>query len=115
MGRSWLADPDWGVKALSDQSEDIRKCLGCMYCFETAGNSLCTGEGHAYCSINPYLGEETKYKEVNKDGERRTVVVVGSGPAGLESAMILAQDQQLYCQRVFQELMEIMYIQLKMY
>ena len=93
MGRSWLADPDWGVKAISDQSEDIRKCLGCMYCFETAGNSLCTGEGHAYCSINPYLGEETKYKEVNKDGEGRTVVVVGSGPAGLESAMILAQRQ----------------------
>lgn len=91
MGRSWLADPEWGVKAFSGHADDIRKCLGCMYCFETAGNSLCTGEGHAYCSINPYLGEETVYDNPKEDGEGRKAVVVGGGPAGLEAAMILAQ------------------------
>lgn len=93
MGRSWLADPEWGTKALSGHSDDIRKCLGCMYCFETAGNSLCTGEGHAYCSVNPYLGEETVYGEPEKDGAGRKAVVVGGGPAGLEAAMILAQRE----------------------
>ena len=40
MGRSWLADPQWGEKAISGRDEDIRKCLGCMYCFETAGNTI---------------------------------------------------------------------------
>lgn len=91
MGRSWLADPEWGEKALSGRADDIRKCLGCMYCFETAGNALCTGEGHAYCSVNPYLGEETVYGTPAEDGEGRKAVVVGGGPAGLEAAMILAQ------------------------
>lgn len=91
MGRSWLADPEWGVKAIEGRDEDIRKCLGCMYCFETAGNNLCTGGSHAFCSINPCMGEETKYSVPKKDGAGRTIVVVGAGPAGLEAAMVLAQ------------------------
>ena len=91
MGRSWLADPEWGVKAIEGRDEDIRKCLGCMYCFETAGNNLCTGGSHAFCSVNPCMGEETKYGVPKKDGAGRTIVVVGAGPAGLEAAMVLAQ------------------------
>ena len=93
MGRSWLADPEWGVKAIGGRDEDIRKCLGCMYCFETAGNNLCTGGSHAFCSVNPYMGEETKYDAPKRDGAGRTVTVVGAGPAGLEAAMVLAQRE----------------------
>ena len=91
MGRSWLADPEWGVKAIAGRDEEIRKCLGCMYCFETAGNNLCTGGSHAFCSVNPYMGEELNYGEPGKDGEGRLCVVVGAGPAGLEAAMILGK------------------------
>ncbi len=93
MGRSWLADPDWGVKAIEGRDDDIRRCLGCMYCFETAGNNLCTGGSHAFCSVNPRMGEETRYGEPVKDGGGRTAVVVGAGPAGLEAAMVLAQRE----------------------
>lgn len=91
MGRSWLADPEWGVKALSGRCDDIRTCTGCMYCFETAGETLCTGSSHAFCSINPYMGQETKYGDPKQDGDGRKAVVVGGGPAGMEAAMILAQ------------------------
>ena len=91
MGRSWLADPEWGLKAIEGRDDDICPCLGCLYCFETAGNNLCTGGSHAFCSVNPYMGEETKYSEPKKDGAGRTVVVVGGGPAGLEASMVLAQ------------------------
>ena len=93
MGRSWLADPEWGVKALSGRSADIRKCTGCMYCFETAGDVLVTGGGHSYCAVNPYMGQETKYDEPKKDGKGRKVVVIGAGPGGLEAALVLAQRE----------------------
>lgn len=93
MGRSWIADPEWGVKALEGRSADIRKCTGCMYCFETAGNALITGDTHAFCAVNPYMGQETIYGDPKKDGAGRKVVVVGGGPAGMEAAMILAQRE----------------------
>ena len=93
MGRSWLADPEWAVKALSGRCEDIRKCTGCMYCFETAGETLVTGGSHAFCAINPYMGQETLYDEPAKDGNHRKAVVVGGGPGGMEAALILAQRE----------------------
>jgi 2,4-dienoyl-CoA reductase-like NADH-dependent reductase (Old Yellow Enzyme family)/thioredoxin reductase len=93
MGRSWLADPQWGTKALSNHAEDINKCTGCMYCFETAGNALETGETHSFCAVNPYMGQELLYGEPKKDGAGRKVVVVGGGPAGLEAAIVLAQRE----------------------
>ena len=93
MGRSWLADPEWGVKAISGKSADIRKCICCRYCFETAGDVLVTGGGHAYCAINPYMGQETLYGEPKKDGNGRKAVVIGAGPGGLEAALILAQRE----------------------
>lgn len=92
MGRSWLADPKWGVKALEGRSCDIRKCTGCMYCFETAGATLVTGGGAASCSVNPRMGRESIYPdELDKNGNGRKVVVVGAGPGGLEAAMILGK------------------------
>lgn len=91
MGRSWLADPEWGVKALANNSKAIRKCTGCMYCFETAGMGLITGEGTALCSINPYMANESLQDELKKDGNGRKVIVVGAGPAGMESSIILAE------------------------
>jgi 2,4-dienoyl-CoA reductase-like NADH-dependent reductase (Old Yellow Enzyme family)/thioredoxin reductase len=92
MGRSWLADPEWGNKAIAGRDCDIRKCTGCMYCFETAGNTLVTGGGAASCSVNPRMGRETQYPaEVAKGGDGRKVVVVGAGPGGLEAAMTAAE------------------------
>ncbi|MBO6016412.1 MAG: FAD-dependent oxidoreductase [Oscillospiraceae bacterium] len=93
MGRSWLADPEWGVKALAGRCDDIRKCTGCMYCFETAGETLITGGSHAFCAVNPYMGQETLYGEPARDGAHRKAVVVGGGPGGMEAALILAQRE----------------------
>jgi NADPH-dependent 2,4-dienoyl-CoA reductase/sulfur reductase-like enzyme len=92
MGRSWLADSEWGNKAIESRGCDIRKCTGCMYCFETAGNTLVTGGGAAACSVNPRMGRESEYpEEPTKGGDGRKVVVVGAGPGGLEAAMTAAE------------------------
>jgi 2,4-dienoyl-CoA reductase-like NADH-dependent reductase (Old Yellow Enzyme family)/thioredoxin reductase len=91
MGRSWLADPEWGVKAIEGRGADIRKCTGCMYCFETAGNTLVTGGGAASCAINPRMGRETHYPALEAHGNGRRVVVIGAGPGGLQASMTLAE------------------------
>lgn len=44
---------------------------------------------HARCSVNPKLGKESEHPIANGNG--RTVVIVGAGPAGLMSAEVLAK------------------------
>ena len=91
LGRPWLCDPDFGNKALSGHGENIRKCMSCVYCFDTAGETLVTGGGHAKCAVNPEMGNETIYTDLKKDGDHRKVVVVGAGPGGLKAAITLAK------------------------
>ena len=91
LGRPWLCDPDFGIKAIAGRGDDIRKCMSCVYCFDTAGETLVTGGGHAKCAINPEMGNETVYNDLKKDGNLRKAVVVGGGPGGLEAAIVLAE------------------------
>ncbi|MGB7473957.1 FAD-dependent oxidoreductase [Trichococcus sp.] len=91
MGRPWLADSQWGEKAINGDCRDIRKCTSCMYCFEIAGTQLISGGEGTTCAINPRLGKELAYPEPVKDGDGRKVVVVGAGPGGLEAARVLAE------------------------
>ncbi len=44
---------------------------------------------HGYCAVNPFVGSE-KY-ELKNDGNGRKILVVGSGPAGLTAAELLAK------------------------
>jgi len=87
IGRGNIADPEWVRKAKEGRSNEIRKCLGCMYCFESL-----TTLGFARCSVNPKMSHEHSYKappDVNGNG--RKVVVIGGGLAGMQSASLLAQ------------------------
>lgn len=44
------------------------------------------------CSLNPMLGVEYIYKNIEKNGKRKSVVVIGGGPGGMEAAMMLAKN-----------------------
>jgi 2,4-dienoyl-CoA reductase-like NADH-dependent reductase (Old Yellow Enzyme family)/thioredoxin reductase len=90
--RQFFADPEWGVKAKEGRVDEIRRCISCMYCMETLMEADITGVTVA-CAINYQGGREAAYGDdaLRRDGEGRTVAIIGAGPAGLEAAIVLAK------------------------
>ena len=88
LGRPHIADPYWAKKAETGHSEDIKRCICCLYCIESMQNNAYIGD-HGYCAVNPFVGSEDY--ELKKDGNGRKILVVGSGPAGLTAAELLAK------------------------
>lgn len=88
LGRPHIADPHWARKAESGHPEDIKRCICCLYCIESMQNNAYIGD-HGYCAVNPFVGNEDY--ELQKNGNGRKILVVGSGPAGLTAAELLAK------------------------
>lgn len=90
--RQFFADPEWGIKAKEGRIGEIRRCISCMYCMETLMEADITGVTVA-CAINYQGGREEQYGDaaLKKDGNGRTVAVIGGGPAGLEAGIVLAK------------------------
>ena len=84
--RAHLADPNWAAKARAGQEEDILPCISCMACFAKYDQA-----GHITCAVNPETGYEAQLPPLPQDGAGRLVVVLGSGPAGLEGAWMAAR------------------------
>ena len=89
--RTFFADPEWSNKAKEGREDEIRKCISCLYCMETlmAADQSPVPMG---CAINFEGCREKDHSEegLKKDGDGRTVAVIGAGPAGMEAARILA-------------------------
>lgn len=85
VGRGLLTDPDWPNKVRYGELEDIRPCLGC--------HDACTGRlfngKPMCCAVNPTVGRELHYA-ITPAVEKKTVLVVGGGPAGMEAARVAA-------------------------
>ena len=86
VARGHLADPEWCNKAKAGKVETIRKCIGCLVCFEQIEHLL-----YVKCSVNPTTGREREFARPSRDGAGRTVAVVGGGPAGITAAMVLQE------------------------
>jgi 2,4-dienoyl-CoA reductase-like NADH-dependent reductase (Old Yellow Enzyme family) len=86
MNRSLIADPHMPNKARAGQLDDIRQCMGYN---EGCIDRIYTGRG-VTCVQNPVIGREEKWADLPPAGTRRTVVVAGGGPAGLEAARVAA-------------------------
>lgn len=88
LGRPHIADPHWANKVYEGREEDVKRCICCLYCIESMQNNAYIGD-HGYCAVNPFVGSEN-YK-LAENGNGKEIVVVGSGPAGLTAAELLAK------------------------
>jgi len=82
MTRRLLADPELPNKVASGKIEDIAPCTACLSCLET--NFL---NQPIRCRINASLGRELEY-EIKPAKQKKKVLVVGGGPAGMEAARV---------------------------
>ncbi|ERG69263.1 hypothetical protein HMPREF9336_04154 [Segniliparus rugosus ATCC BAA-974] len=86
MARPLLADPAWVNKAAADQSELINTCIAC--------NQACLDHAFVHktvsCLLNPRAGRETTLQLLPTRRTKR-IAVVGAGPAGLATAVSLAE------------------------
>ncbi len=91
LGRPLLADPYWAAKAEAGHSEDIQRCICCLWCIESMMHGAMQNDA-LQCALNPRTCNELKYPlEPAKDGNGRPVAVIGGGPAGLMAAKVLGQ------------------------
>ncbi len=85
LGRPLIADPHWVKKAHEGKDKEIQRCICCVTCFETLETNALSGQP-CECSMNPRACREFLYEKVPNGSKRKTVVVVGAGPAGLTAA-----------------------------
>jgi 2,4-dienoyl-CoA reductase (NADPH2) len=86
MARPFLADADFVAKAAQGRADEINTCIGC--------NQACLDQiferQTATCLVNPYACRETELV-FTPVAARRTVAVVGAGPAGMACALTAAE------------------------
>lgn len=88
LGRPLIADPHWPNKVKSGNENLIKRCVCCLYCFEsmTKGAYKYT---HGNCSVNPFVGRENV--SLKQNGNGRKVLIIGAGCAGLTAAELLSK------------------------
>ncbi len=87
MTRAHMTDPHIVRKIIEGREDDIRPCVGANYCLDRIYNG-----GAAYCIHNAATGRETTMPHlIPKAAQRRKVVIIGAGPAGLEAARVAGE------------------------
>jgi 2,4-dienoyl-CoA reductase-like NADH-dependent reductase (Old Yellow Enzyme family)/thioredoxin reductase len=85
VGRAQLADPLWLAKIVAGEDESTRPCIGCNQgCIDQVLQGL-----PIHCVANPWAGRDAILDVQPPAPEDATVVVVGGGVAGMESASTL--------------------------
>ena len=88
MTRAHIADPHMIVKIRDGREDQIRQCVGANYCIDRQylGQDV-------LCVQNAATSRESTMPQVvsKSKGEKRRIIVVGAGPAGLEAARVSAE------------------------
>lgn len=88
--RPSIADPFIPVKIDEGRTDDIRECLGCNMCV-----SGMQQQALLWCTQNATIGEEYRRgwhpEKFVPAREKKSVLVVGAGPSGMECAVVLGK------------------------
>jgi dimethylamine/trimethylamine dehydrogenase len=88
--RPSIADPFLPNKIREGRAEDIRECIGCNSCVSSDAFSIPLN-----CTQNPTISQEWKRgwhpEIIPPTSSAKSVLIAGSGPAGLEAALVLAR------------------------
>ena len=82
MGRALIADPFLPRKIMRGKVEDITPCLRCGEC-----QSGMMKNKTMRCAVNPYIGREMEYFHPIPTREKKRLLIVGGGPAGMQAAI----------------------------
>ena len=88
LGRPLIADPHWPNKVKSGNENLIKRCVCCLYCFESMMKGA-YNYTHGNCSVNPFVGRENV--SLKQNGNGRKVLIIGAGCAGLTAAELLSK------------------------
>jgi len=87
--RPSIADPFLPNKIKADKFETIRECIGCNICVSSDNYAA-----PIRCTQNPTMGEEWRRdwhpEKINPKHSDASILIIGTGPAGLECAHALA-------------------------
>ena len=84
MGRKLLADAELPNKLRDGRDADVRPCIYCYTCV-----SQIFLNDHVICAVNAETGFEES-RAITPAADPRTILVVGGGPAGMETARVAA-------------------------
>ncbi|NLD50867.1 MAG: FAD-dependent oxidoreductase, partial [Clostridiaceae bacterium] len=85
MGHQMLTDPHWVNKVKTGKNYDIVPCIGCNECLYHSH----LGKMQS-CAVNPQCMREDDYP-VLPANEKKSILVVGGGPGGMQAAITAAQ------------------------
>ena len=86
LARPMLADADFVAKAIAGESAKIAPCIACnQACLDHTFSGKLTS-----CLVNPRACHETELV-IEPAKTRKSIAIVGAGPAGLSTAMTAAQ------------------------
>uniref|UniRef100_UPI0025E14097 oxidoreductase n=1 Tax=Thalassospira sp. UBA1131 TaxID=1947672 RepID=UPI0025E14097 len=87
MTRAHITDPHIVRKIIEKREDEIRPCVGANYCLDRIYQG-----GSAYCIHNAATGRELSMPQIIEAADtRKKVVIVGSGPAGMEAARVAGE------------------------
>lgn len=85
VGRALIADPEWPNKAYQGRIDDICPCISC----NQGCNDRMYYQQDISCTVNPGVGREITFA-LTPARKKKKVLILGGGPAGLETARIAA-------------------------